>query len=197
MWGCDAKKSAQPDKPGEVALPAGSSIPVSASEPPTRARMELDLRVVADLKKRGQTPPVASEIPVPKPATETEPLTPAQRKLDSNILSALKLAGGAPADGAPPVLSRNFVPIQEAGRALVDLDATVSKELLDHMVSIGGQVVSSSETDHTIRAMIPVTQLEALAARTDIKAVSPGILSDTSRIAIPRAARPGAPAANP
>lgn len=193
--GCDSEKSAQSDQPGEAALPAGSSNPADASDPPTRARMELDSRVVADLKQRREK--LANEMPVPKPEPEPEPLTPTQKKLGPEIVAALKLAGGVPADGTPLVLSRNFVPIQEAGRALVDLDATVSTELLDHVVSIGGKVVSSSQPEHTIRAMIPVVQLEALVGRADVHSVSPGNLSDMNQILAPRAARPGGSPENP
>ncbi|MEO6752574.1 MAG: hypothetical protein ABIP85_12425 [Chthoniobacteraceae bacterium] len=87
--------------------------------------------------------------------------------------------------------SRSYIPIQEAGRVLVDMDAAVSKELLDHVVTLGGKVVSSSAVAHSIRLMIPFAQLETLAGRPDIKSISPGTISDSSVVMKAAGAPPG------
>jgi len=101
-------------------------------------------------------------------------------KLDPQIVLALKQSRGQPPFDKPTSLQPD-IPIKDPGRILVELDATVSKQLLDQIVLIGGQVWSSAESSHTICAMVPLAALEDLAARPDIKSIAPARLYDTSQ----------------
>jgi hypothetical protein len=62
------------------------------------------------------------------------------------------------------------------------MEASVSKELLNQIALVGGQVINGSETATTLRAMVPLSQLETLAGRADVKFISPARLSITSGV---------------
>jgi hypothetical protein len=65
------------------------------------------------------------------------------------------------------------------------MEASISKELLDQIAIAGGQVVNGATTATTIRAMVPLLQLETLAGRADVKSISPARLSITSKVKAP------------
>ena len=96
----------------------------------------------------------------------------AARKLDSQIILALKKGRGEPPFDKPTSLEPD-IPIKEGDRVLVDIDASVSKALSDQVALVGGVVVKSPSSSTTLRAMVPVLQLEALAARADVSFISP------------------------
>jgi hypothetical protein len=114
-------------------------------------------------------------------------------KLDAQIELALKKSRGEPPFDKPTSLEPD-IPIKDPGRILVQIDATVSKELLEQIVLIGGQVWSSAESSHTICAMVPLAHIEALAARPEIKSIAPARLYDTSEA---KGSESGIPAATP
>lgn len=97
--------------------------------------------------------------------------TEAQRKMESPIILAIKKARGEPPfDKHPSIPVALLVPAD--GRVLVDLDATVTEELLDHIKSGGGEVVSSFPALRAIRAKIPLLKLDPLARRADVRAIA-------------------------
>ena len=102
-------------------------------------------------------------------------------KLDAQIVLALKQSRGEPPFDKPTSLEPD-IPIKDAGRVLVDMEASVSKELLDQVALVGGQVINGSETATTLRAMVPLSQLETLAGRADVKSISPARLTITSGV---------------
>jgi hypothetical protein len=104
-------------------------------------------------------------VDLPLPAT-------AVNKLDGQIVLALKKSSGlAPFD--KPTSLEPDIPIKDAaGRVLVDIEASVSQDLLDQVAPAGGQVINGSATATSFRAMIPLSQLGTLANRTDIKSIS-------------------------
>jgi hypothetical protein len=107
----------------------------------------------------------------------------AVKKLDAQIILALKKSRGEPPFDKPTGLELEpDIPIKDAGRALVDVEAPASKELLDQIALLGGQVVSGSATATTVRAMVPLSQLETLAGRADVKSISPARPTVTSVI---------------
>jgi len=108
------------------------------------------------------------------------------RKLDDQIVLALKQSRGQPPFDKPTSLEPG-IPIKDAGRVLVDMEASVSKELLDQIAIVGGQVIKGSTTATTLRAMVPLLQLETLAGRADVKSISPARLSITSEVKTPSA----------
>jgi Subtilase family/HYR domain len=94
--------------------------------------------------------------------------TPAQNKMDSQFVYALKTRAVRMATRVAPQLQPD-VEILPDGRVLVDITATVSNELLTQIRKLGGEVISSFAQFNAIRALVPLTRLEALAGRRDVR----------------------------
>jgi hypothetical protein len=94
------------------------------------------------------------------------------KKLDTQLVLALKKSRGEPPFDKPTSLEPD-IPVKHDGRVLVDIQASVSKGLLNQIALDGGWVNNSSVTTTTLRAMVPFTQLEALAGRADVKFIFP------------------------
>jgi hypothetical protein len=103
------------------------------------------------------------------------------KKLDAQIVLALKKSRGEPPFDKPTSLEPD-IPIKDGSSVLIDLDSTVSDDLLTQIALIGGKVVTSPDPAHTIRAMVPLSQLETLAGRADVKSISPARPSITSGV---------------
>jgi len=101
-------------------------------------------------------------------------------KLDGQIVLALKKSRGQPPFDRPTSLEPD-IPIKDGERVLVDIEGSVSKALVDQ-VTLSGGVVPKSPTTTNLRAMVPLSQLEALASRADVKSIVPAKLSVTSQI---------------
>ena len=106
--------------------------------------------------------------------------TAAQQKIDSQLLYALyRERGEAEAKGVPPGELR--VKFDAKRRALVTIRARVTRDLLAEIKTLGGEVVSSSERDNDIRAHLPLSKLEALAASKTVYAIVPAEEATTNR----------------
>jgi hypothetical protein len=105
------------------------------------------------------------------------------KKLDAQIVLALKKSRGEPPFDKPTSLQPD-IPFQHAGSVLVDMEASVSKGLLNQIVLDGGWVDNGLTTATTLRAMVPLSQLETLAGRADVKFISPARPSVTSRVKV-------------
>jgi hypothetical protein len=105
----------------------------------------------------------------------------AKDKLESQIILALKKSRQQPPFDKPTSLEP-AIPIKDGDRVLVDIEGSVSKALLDQVILSGGTVPNASTTTTTLRAMVPLSQLEALASRADVKSIVPAKLSVTSQI---------------
>lgn len=106
--------------------------------------------------------------------------TPAQQKMDSQLVHALKQnRGEAFAPGAPNV--QMDVKIEADGRVLVDIDATVTSNLLATIQSGGGQVVNSFEQFRAIRALVTLTQLETLASSPNVTGIRRAAQGQTNK----------------
>ncbi len=104
----------------------------------------------------------------------------AEKKLDASLKEAMKgLQGRGSADGFDV---RPLGIIAEGGRILVDLEAEPSEELLSQIAKGDGKVLLETDSQHPFRAMIPLSQLGALAARGDVKAITTGQLMAWSGI---------------
>ena len=106
---------------------------------------------------------------------------PILQKLDDQIVLALKQSHNQPPFDKPTTL-RPDIPVKDGDRVFVDLQASVSKGLLDTIATLRGQVWKDSITDTSLRAMIPLSQLQTLAERTDVKRISPAILIVTRHV---------------
>jgi hypothetical protein len=105
----------------------------------------------------------------------------AKDKLDGQIILALKKSRGEPPFDKPTSLEP-AIPIKDGDRVLVDIQGSVSKALMDQVTLSGGTVPNGSTTTTTLRAMVPLSQLEAFAARADVRSIVPAKPSVTSRI---------------
>jgi hypothetical protein len=105
----------------------------------------------------------------------------AARKLDGQIVLALKKNRGQPPFDKPTSLEPD-IPIKDGDRVLVDIEGSVSKALVDQVTLSGGVVPNGSTTTTTLRAMVPLSQLEALASRADVNSIAPAKLSVISQI---------------
>lgn len=94
------------------------------------------------------------------------------KKLDTQLVLALKQSRGEPPFDQPTTLEPD-IPVKHNGRVLVDMEATVSPGLLKYIALVGGWVNNATATTTTLRAMVPFSQLEALAGRADVKSISP------------------------
>src|SRR6266446_5024972 len=105
----------------------------------------------------------------------------AAAKLDGKIVLALKKSRGQPPFDKPTSLEP-AIPIKDGDRVLVDIEGSVSKALLDQVTLSGGSLPTDSTTATTLRAMVPLSQLEALASRADVKSIAPAKPSVTLQI---------------
>ena len=96
-------------------------------------------------------------------------LTPAQRKIDSQLLRAI--AGER----------RTIVKVDAKGRALVDVRGEVSAALRKTIVSLGGEIVSTSTGPRSILARVPLLKLEALAEDASVTFIAPAPQAITNR----------------
>lgn len=128
-------------------------------------------------------PPAFGQGSIPEPAVrqirallaEKATRNPAQLKLDSQIHYALKVSQGQPiADGVltlPTVGSS--LEVRPNGLVHVDITADVNPDLLSAIVALGGQVESSFVQYNAIRAWLPLQAMATLAARPDVRFISP------------------------
>ena len=96
--------------------------------------------------------------------------TPAQQKLDSNLLTAARLARGEQVSANAPSLQPD-VKIEADGRVMVDIDATVTEELLEQIKAGGGDVVTSFPKYGAIRARVSLSRVETLAGLASVRQV--------------------------
>jgi hypothetical protein len=114
--------------------------------------------------------------------TGDELVSPAAKgKLDDQLLLALRKSRGEPPFDKPTSLEP-AIPIKDGDRVLVDIEGSVSKALLDQVMLMGGALPDSSTSNTMLRAMVPLSQLQTLALRPDVKSISPAKVSVTTRI---------------
>lgn len=110
--------------------------------------------------------------PVSQSAQEKGNRTSAQKKIDSQLLYAIyRKRGEAQAKGVPAGELR--VQFDGKGRAIISIRARVTKTVLAKIKSLGGEVISSSETYNDILAHLSLEKLEKLAALQDVRAIMP------------------------
>jgi hypothetical protein len=101
--------------------------------------------------------------------------TPSERKLATSLLMAYRQSRGrAMIQGLGP-FSRTAARahVDGKGMVVVDVDASVSEDLLVAIANLGGEVVSFHPSYGAIRARIPVRRLDALAALPDVRFIRP------------------------
>jgi len=102
--------------------------------------------------------------------TEKSSRTAAQKKIDSQLLYALKQKRGI-TKGVPtePI----EIEVDQKGRAVVVITAIVTPQVRAEIRKLGGEVISDDARYHTIRAMLALEKLEALARLKDVRFIAP------------------------
>jgi len=117
--------------------------------------------------------------PHPRPEAQIETAleekgarTPAQRKISSRLLYAVKVQRGELIDSGN-LMRRSGVKVDPDGTTLVDIKAEVTEAVLARIRELGGTVISSFPRYQSIRARIPLDQIDVLAEMPQILFVRP------------------------
>ena len=103
---------------------------------------------------------------------EKESRNPAQQKIDSQLIFAGKMYRGKQvADGIPALDVE--VGLGTDGFVVVDITAPADAEVLRIIKEIGGETLLVSETYQSIRARVPITQVEAIAGLAQVRFIQP------------------------
>ncbi|HEX6907563.1 MAG TPA: hypothetical protein VF154_13195, partial [Terriglobales bacterium] len=112
--------------------------------------------------------------------------TPAQHKIDSNILFTVHMLAGQPAAPGIPYLDTG-VDLDRNDHIVVDMVAHITDRLLLRLAAAGAQVLYSNAQLRSIRAIIPPSQIEAIASSPDVIFISPkqGSMTQGTRLPTP------------
>ncbi|HTO86249.1 MAG TPA: S8 family serine peptidase [Thermoanaerobaculia bacterium] len=103
---------------------------------------------------------------------EKETRTPAQRKIDSNLLYAYRQSRGL--DAAPGVRAlATGVSIEPDDATVVDITAVVSDTLLNALQALGAAILDVQPRARSIRARVPLSALETIAADSSVLFIQP------------------------
>ncbi len=112
---------------------------------------------------------------------EKEARTPTERKIDSQLIYELKKAAGLPiASGVADI--ETDVPYAPDGRAVLDVKADVTADLLARVRAMGGAVLYESPDHTSLRIHLSLDRVEALAALPGVGFVQPRQDATTSRM---------------
>ena len=103
---------------------------------------------------------------------EKESRSPAQQKLDSQLLYALKARRGEGIAPGVPSLEVNSQ-LEMYDSVEVDITADVEGALLEDLESAGASVSGVYPQYRSVRATVPIDQLENIAARSEVQFVQP------------------------
>jgi hypothetical protein len=105
---------------------------------------------------------------------EKEARTPSERKLATALLYAYRQEKGEPMVAGLPDMPRTAAAANvKDGMVVVDVRADVTDDLLQAVADLGGSVVSFHPRYDAFRAVVPIRRIEALAARPEVRFVSP------------------------
>ncbi|MEK6283136.1 MAG: kelch repeat-containing protein [Acidobacteriota bacterium] len=104
--------------------------------------------------------------------------TPTQRKIDSQILATIRLRQGkSVAPGVDKL--KTDVEVTTDERTKVDIRAHVTLTLQQEIVAAGGEIIAAVPRFDAIRALIPLDQIEALAALPDVRFIGRAVKAQT------------------
>lgn len=96
--------------------------------------------------------------------------TPAQRKLDSSLIYAIKAHRGDTLLTELPEFQLS-APVRADGTVLVDITASIDPSLVNLIQALDGEVINQFAQYDSIRAELPLMQLETLAEHESIRGV--------------------------
>ena len=100
--------------------------------------------------------------------------TPAQQKIDSQLLYTRSIQSRTGVTRRVPSL-RTSVHVDNQGMVLVDIKANVTSTLLQQIVAGRGQVLNSFAQYRSIRARLPLSEVEILASSPDVQFIQPAV----------------------
>ena len=103
---------------------------------------------------------------------EKESRTPAQKKIDSRLLYAMRLRRGLDAAPGVPVLQTGIA-LDSAQTTEVNITATVTARLLESLQKVGARIIDTYPWARSIRARVPISALEPIAADPAVYFVGP------------------------
>jgi hypothetical protein len=136
---------------GSVALTAPTGATTAPSGPRLSTKLSAQLDAL-DAEKAGRTP--------------------AQRKIDSHLLFAEKKARGVAFPPNFPDIPTD-ISVDARGQVVVEVTGQLTTGVLRALQGAGGHVVQQVPGAHTLRARVPLTEVEALAASPDVRFVAP------------------------
>jgi hypothetical protein len=105
--------------------------------------------------------------------------TPAQQRVNSSLLLAAKRENPAAKEDASTQNIETNLKKDPSGRVLVDVKAAITQDFTAAINSAGGEVVNSFPEYESMRAWLPLTSVELLASRDDVKFIRPAVPSRT------------------
>ncbi|MEP6955526.1 MAG: S8 family serine peptidase [Chthoniobacterales bacterium] len=102
--------------------------------------------------------------------------TPVQRKMASQLVFATREQRDGAALRALPTL-KSGLQLEKDGRANVDIVAPVTDGLLGAIRAAGGEIINAVPEESAIRALLPVSAAESIAAREDVTFIRPADLA--------------------
>lgn len=114
--------------------------------------------------------------------------TSTQQKLDSQLWYVLQASRGRALAGVSDVYAAavSAVGPNAYGFSRVDISAIVSTGLLNQIAALGGSVAFSSAQYQEIRATVPLTALEPLAANSAVQHIAPAAQFALNRVLSPK-----------
>lgn len=97
---------------------------------------------------------------------EKQSRTPAQQKMDTSLLMLMKQQRGE----SVPFVPRG-VEVANDGTVVVDIRCPVTDKMTEAIEAMGGEVLSRHPRYDTVRASVPVLQLETLASKSVVRAI--------------------------
>jgi hypothetical protein len=101
---------------------------------------------------------------------EKELRTDVQKKIDSQLIYQSKMDQGQPVADNVTTLQTD-VDVDTQGKTTVDITATVTNEVLASLQANGAEILSAR--GNSIRALVPLERIEAIAALEEVKFVQP------------------------
>jgi hypothetical protein len=111
---------------------------------------------------------------------EKEALTPVQRKVNSNIIRHLHTRVLRDKVEALPKLESNIV-LTSKNEILTDIKANVSDSLIAAIIANGGTIINKFPQYRAIRALIPITAVEVIAAHPDVQFIDTAAECETRK----------------
>jgi hypothetical protein len=123
---------------------------------------------------------------------EHNSLTPVQRKVNSNIIRHLHVRVLRDRPDTLPYLQHN-VSLNNKNEILTDIKANVSDAVLKMITDNGGTIINKFPEYRAIRALIPITAVETIAAHPDIQFINLAAQASTSKAISSDRAAPASP----